>query len=236
MEWSPRKFMRRCRGLARSYNEIYEPHLSAPAPDVAIEHVVRYTPELRIADARYITPDIEKHKIVNNSFEELRKLPDNYPTIVYPEIMVVVAFDLYEKFKLNPWKIIPYLLSFWNSVDMRYRFLENPRYRLNIKQIVLESEPGILSYIKGHINSTNYLSYNCLQDSTKFWYEQKDVIPLDSYDLVVTMTYRKICGFYNVEEEKCTLIVYGQALSTSACHLDHERKSIKKAAIGAYDD
>lgn len=58
--------------------------------------------------------------------------------MVYPEILVVVGYDLLVPLmRRSVIEVVPYILAFWNGVDMLYRNLENPKYRINIAGILM---------------------------------------------------------------------------------------------------
>lgn len=56
---------------------------------------------------------------------------------VYPEILVIVDSSLYNVFGRKMIDMILYLMAFWNGVDMMFRPLESPKFRLNIAAIIL---------------------------------------------------------------------------------------------------
>lgn len=70
---------------------------------------------------------------LKNSTRLKRSVPDT----VYPEILVIIDHNMYKLFNKDVYRLIPYLLAFWNGVDLKYRNLENPKYRLNIAGIVI---------------------------------------------------------------------------------------------------
>lgn len=78
-----------------------------------------------------VSPEITPQILLNQ--------PENYnqDTIIQPEILVIVDFDLYSRFGQD-WKLIfPYIITFWNAVDLKFRTLHSPSYRLNIAGIII---------------------------------------------------------------------------------------------------
>lgn len=71
--------------------------------------------------------------VLTSSTKTKRSVPDT----LYPEILVIIDHSLYKLFQKNIYKMVSYLLAFWNGVDMKYRSLMNPKYRLNIAGIIL---------------------------------------------------------------------------------------------------
>ncbi|XP_034944099.1 A disintegrin and metalloproteinase with thrombospondin motifs 9-like [Chelonus insularis] len=167
-----------------------------------------------------------------------RKMTPKYTKVVYPELAIAVSYEYFKKFKFDYWTIIPYLLSFWNAVDMRYRGLENPKYRFHISQFIFEAEPGNFKFLKEN-GSPDYLTYDCVYNARNFWYEQKELIPLDSYDMIIIMTSSIICMKYDKVTNKCLPQIFGQAWPSGACSVHHNIKQIDKLAIihdnGAYE-
>ncbi|XP_034937081.1 venom metalloproteinase 3-like [Chelonus insularis] len=59
------------------------------------------------------------------------------PDVIFPELLIVVDYSLFEKFNRQHYDIVKYILAFWNSVDFRYRTFQNPKIRLNIAGIII---------------------------------------------------------------------------------------------------
>lgn len=57
------------------------------------------------------------------------------PDIIYPEILIIVDYHLYKNY--NRKTIISYLLAFWDKVDLIFRSLKNPKFKLSIAGIVI---------------------------------------------------------------------------------------------------
>ncbi|KAG8034488.1 hypothetical protein G9C98_007564, partial [Cotesia typhae] len=110
-----------------------------PVPSEMINQVRRYRRALN--DTDHLDNKIY-HIIQKIPESELKKeLPlkiiksrsrRSYPTVLYPEVLIIIDYSLNRKFEGNMKEILVYLLSYWNGVDMRFRGIENPKIRLNI--------------------------------------------------------------------------------------------------------
>lgn len=105
--------------------------------------------------------------------------------------MIVVDNSLRKKLGDISRKAIPYILNYWNSVDMRFRGLTSPEYKLNIAGIVFAMDDRALEYINNHVNTlaNNSLSVQeSLPESGLYWYKQNNTISISNYDILLTMT------------------------------------------------
>ncbi|XP_011302463.1 venom metalloproteinase 2 [Fopius arisanus] len=139
------------------------------------------------------------------------------PDTVYPELLIVVANDLYKKLGNDFWHSTAYILAFWNSVDLRYRTFQNPKFRLNIAGIVLAEDPEVLVYLAANAEDENTtVATPALRESGTYWYARKDDIPIENYDIVVTMTSKALCNFYK-GDPNCHPGTLGMAFIAAAC-------------------
>ncbi|XP_074112191.1 A disintegrin and metalloproteinase with thrombospondin motifs like isoform X2 [Cotesia typhae] len=144
--------------------------------------------------------------------------------IVYPEILVIVDYNLTRIFNRNVKDALLYILSFWNGVDMRYRSIEHPRVRLNIAGIVFTQDSQALPYLvsqNGKVSSTTI----SVTEKGKFLYLMKDSIPLDSYDIAVTMTPNTLCDLGSCN-------VLGQVRKIGkACDVNYQKQTMDRVMI-----
>ncbi|KAF7997649.1 hypothetical protein HCN44_006220 [Aphidius gifuensis] len=185
-----------------------------------------------------IKEPVDKSNINISKLFKSTSVTTTVPDIIYPEILVVVDDSLYQKLGGNVWEAIPYLLAFWNGVDLKYRSLDKPKWRLNIAGIVLAKD-SVLTYLDDNKRELVKVELDkALDHSGVFWYKQNDTIPIDSYDLVATMTAKQLCS----EEEGskyCDGGVLGVAYYACACKINTYTKSMAKVSLitdnGAYD-
>ncbi|KAK0163867.1 hypothetical protein PV328_002553 [Microctonus aethiopoides] len=77
---------------------------------------------------------------INNTLERFKSSIRTKRAIqdtIYPEILVIVDSSLYNVFGGHMVVMILYLMAFWNGVDMMFRPLESPKFRLNIAAVIL---------------------------------------------------------------------------------------------------
>ncbi|XP_063972483.1 A disintegrin and metalloproteinase with thrombospondin motifs like [Diachasmimorpha longicaudata] len=156
------------------------------------------------------------------------------PNTVVPRILVVVAHDIFEIFDKNHIDAIVYLVAFWNGVDLRYRYFENPKFRLNIAGIVLTEDSKALEYMTAHvIDETTVEVFDTQDGSRRYWYARGHDIPFDTYDVVVTMTSKQMCEFPPDEKEKgvCKGGILGIADVGGACARSDSSKELLNVAI-----
>ncbi|XP_044595285.1 venom metalloproteinase 3-like [Cotesia glomerata] len=185
----------------------------------------------------YTIPDqLNKHLPPIEAFTLKRyRSKRSIPEIIYPEILVIVDHGLNERIGGSIRDKLLYLLAFWNGVDMRYRSLENPRIRLNIARILLAEDR--LPYVTVNLKSNYFLMNHVtsLRAQGNWLFKMNETIPLDSYDLAVTMIPNLFC------EDKigpnCTIV--GQAFLHGACKTLFLNKTTNKASfirdVGGFD-
>ncbi|XP_057325656.1 A disintegrin and metalloproteinase with thrombospondin motifs like [Microplitis mediator] len=156
--------------------------------------------------------------------------------VLYPEILLLVDYTLYSKIGGNIWDAVPYLLSFWNGVDIMYRTLTEPKYRLNIAAILLAKDPEALEYIQ-HLQYPNIDVDTTLTFSGYWLYQNREVFPIDSYDIAVTMTSHTLW----VKDKKTNTFrdgILGVAWVSGACGVSRYNGNMTKTAVvhdeGAY--
>lgn len=169
-----------------------------PVPERLQEEILNYVKEEinESDDAHYhiVTriPQLTKNSTEFRAVFEIpheRRAKRAIPKVLYPQILVVLDNDYFVKLGNNIIGMMPYLLSFWNGVDLMYRSIENPKIRLNIAAIVYAGDNRALSYMANNRFTSNQLKgAEALRASGEFWYQQQSTIPLKSYDVIATMT------------------------------------------------
>ncbi|XP_057326905.1 A disintegrin and metalloproteinase with thrombospondin motifs like [Microplitis mediator] len=160
------------------------------------------------------------------------------PSIVYPEVLVIVDYNLYQQLGGSYQKAVPYILSFWNGVDMKYRGLQNPRYRLNIAGILLAEDPTALIYLeRSKINIIDSIdAHVSLQMSSQWLHRHTSAIPSDLYDVAVTMTKNQLY-MRNERTGAYDEYIFGRAWISGACKKNNEYGDQRSAVMhddGAY--
>ncbi|KAK0171977.1 hypothetical protein PV328_005360 [Microctonus aethiopoides] len=149
------------------------------------------------------------------------------PSVVYPEILVVIGHDLYQLFNKRKSELIPYILAFWNGVDMNYRNLENPKYRLNIAGILIAMDSRALEYMAKNMYSNQILDIiKAVDDFGKWLFKQNQSIPINSYDAAITMTS------YRLYDPKFPQqLILGIAFISNACTVNVNQKNVVKTGV-----
>ncbi|CAG5079060.1 Similar to Venom metalloproteinase 3 (Eulophus pennicornis) [Cotesia congregata] len=156
------------------------------------------------------------------------------PDTLYLEVLIIVDYPLLNK--IGQANIINYLLTFWNQVDILYRALNRPLYKINIAGIVLPKDGEVLEYfykdpIYGWISrSLEFKDF--LSNNAKWLYKNQEIFPLDSYDLAITMTSRE-------QRTKWTSSGYRSSAGISyigqVCQVNHYYRTRENNAI-VFDD
>ncbi|KAK0180075.1 hypothetical protein PV327_005755 [Microctonus hyperodae] len=173
-------------------------------------------------------------KLPRNSMSSKQRMKRFIPSVIYPEILVVIGYDLLRLLHRSIIGSVPYMLALWNNVDMLYRNLENPKYRLNIAGILVAQDPQAFEYMTKNKYSAKKLNMdNTLNDFGKWLFKQDQYIPVNSYDVAITMTSYKLHD--ETLDSNFDGFVAGVAHISSACEVITHEKNVKKTAI-VYDN
>ncbi|XP_008547409.1 A disintegrin and metalloproteinase with thrombospondin motifs 18 isoform X1 [Microplitis demolitor] len=146
-----------------------------------------------------------------------------YPSIVYPEILVIVDNALFKKLGSNVRDVVTHILAFWNGVDLLFRNLESPKFRFNIEAILIIEDPDGFTKLE---YAPNKIDANELPSTIGKWlYRNKNAFPLDSYDVAVLMTSNYLISRRN------ETILGGISNSAGACKILHGSKFVAKTTF-----
>ncbi|XP_057321046.1 A disintegrin and metalloproteinase with thrombospondin motifs like [Microplitis mediator] len=154
-----------------------------------------------------------------NQMTSYSSLP--YPTIVYPEILVIVDNALFKKLGSNVRDVVIHILAFWNGVDLLFRNLESPKFRFNIEAIIIVEAPlGFtnLKFAPDKIDATQLL-----RSVGRWLYSYQWAFPIDSYDIAVLMTSNNLLG-------ESGYSIGGKTYPAKACKTLHKSKRVVKTA------
>ena len=76
---------------------------------------------------------------------------------VYPEILVVMDYQLFKIFGFSVSKARKYIVSYFNAVNLRYKMFTQPRIELNIAGIVLSQTKSSLPFISSNLKQKDML-------------------------------------------------------------------------------
>ncbi|KAK0181975.1 hypothetical protein PV327_000151 [Microctonus hyperodae] len=231
------KYGKRMVGMIRSENLIIRPVPNRFYTSMRYGRSINEIPESERNDYHY---HIVYKSAINNKLEQFKsstRMKRGIQDTVYPEILVIVDESLYNIFERNILSAVMYLMAFWNGVDMMYRSLENPKFRLNIPAIILVEDKDLLSYISSNQIESNGLHYNkAFDDYSKWLYKNlPSSIDKNSYDVAVTMTRLDFCDVTNNLKQCSKKETLGIASIFGACCIDDNLNMINKTMM-IHDD
>ncbi|XP_034948287.1 venom metalloproteinase 3-like [Chelonus insularis] len=148
----------------------------------------------------YKVPDGRQYlnKLLNPLQNLWNNQPNKYSQIntVYPEIMVVIDYPLFQKMNYSLDFAVRYTLAFFNAVDLKYRSFDTPKYRLNVAGIIVAADPEALPYAQEVYYNTKPALLNAdvlLQQSEPWMGWLGQMIGHDSFDTAITLTSRTLC-------------------------------------------
>ncbi|KAH0557365.1 hypothetical protein KQX54_004676 [Cotesia glomerata] len=164
-----------------------------------------------------------------NYYQNLQK--SRIPKIIYPKVLVVVDYQLL--INIGEDKIMMYVLHRWNLIDMVYRGLRSPQFKFNIAGIVISTGPDSLKYLSDssyYVNNVKNVDINASLNLFKRWlFHHNHIIPINSYDLGITMISKQtIPSYYS---ESGTISVNGEAFKGTACVTDYGRQEVLKVGV-----
>ncbi|KAH0954743.1 hypothetical protein HN011_007969 [Eciton burchellii] len=161
-----------------------------------------------------------------------RRTKRDAPSIIYPEILVVVDYNEYKALGANIEQAIRYLFSFWNGVDLRYRLLTTPKIRFNIAGIVLALDPNATPYLeKNRYKGSTVDADRALRAMADYFYRETR-FPSDFYDMAISMTRLDLCNMFT--DDHCDTSTLGFAYVAGACDRNATKQSSE--AVGIIED
>ncbi|KAJ8665228.1 hypothetical protein QAD02_006890 [Eretmocerus hayati] len=154
---------------------------------------------------------------------QLHVSPEKGVTI-YPEILVIVdrrTFSLHGK---DLKRLIRYMATFWNGVDLRFREFREPQIRLNIAGIIVPKEVEAVPYLESHRlrNDTELetiLASETLETMKHFFNKTfpRDLCP---FDVAFAFTPRKLGHIYDHGEPTLYDAIKGITNIGGACRTE----------------
>ncbi|KAK0076916.1 hypothetical protein PV326_010440 [Microctonus aethiopoides] len=167
-----------------------------------------------------------------NISEGSRRTKRSNNDIVFPEILVIVDYDFFKIFRKDVYQTIKYLVGFWNGVDLGFRSLESPKFRLNIAGILIAEDESALSYISSNKLGPGNLKTADAIESSRYWLYKYlyPMIDRNNYDVAITMTSLALCDT-SMFRQRCDIGQTGLSLDSGACDVDDYFRFVNKAAI-----
>ncbi|XP_076748746.1 A disintegrin and metalloproteinase with thrombospondin motifs like [Xylocopa sonorina] len=172
----------------------------------------------------------KSHKNFNiiNPLTRMYKIPD----IVYPEVLIVVDYNLYEMLGKNVDQAMQYVVAFWNGVDLRYRVLTNPKIRLNIAGIVVAMDKNAVPYIEDSLVDPTLVDADQILHGMGNYFYKENRFPWKIYDFVMSNTKLNLC--IKIDEQLCDPATLGYAYVAGACNRNRTTKFSE--AVGVAED
>ena len=149
------------------------------------------------------------------------------PSIIRPEILVVVDEKLYSKLANNAARVNKYVRNFWNAVNLRYKTITNPRIELNIAGIIIGKSSSDTPYLKNSkVSGDTFAAQSALDKMGKYFYSTETRFPI--FDLVVTLTGLDMCSSSGGGCRKSTA---GFAYVGGACVVNKRLSKINSVAL-----
>ena len=79
---------------------------------------------------------------VKNTIDDNQRRRRSAPSVVRPEVLVVVDSTLYDKLGKDTSAINQYIRNFWSAVNLRFKTISNPKVELNIAGIFIAKTPA----------------------------------------------------------------------------------------------
>ena len=128
----------------------------------------------------YLIPEIVKTEKAENQRQRR-----SAPSVVRPEVLVVVDSTLYAKLGKDTSATNQYIRNFWSAVNLRFRTISNPKVELNIAGIVISKTPASTPYLeKSKVSSNTFNAATALDLMGKHYYKAAS-LNLPIFDMVV---------------------------------------------------
>eukprot|EP00092_Neocalanus_flemingeri_P005526 GFUD01005956.1.p1 GENE.GFUD01005956.1~~GFUD01005956.1.p1 ORF type:complete len:489 (-),score=121.51 GFUD01005956.1:182-1648(-) len=179
-------------------------------------HTLNDTPEHIVMKQKIIdlSNDYMPPAILKNANVEIKRQRRSAPSVVKPEILVVVDSTLYAKLGKDTSAVTQYITNFWSALNLRFRTISNPRVELNIADIVISNTPADTPYLKNSkVSSKTFNAATALDLMAKHYYKAAS-LNLPIFDLVVALTALDMC---TMEGSSCKKNTAGYAYVGGAC-------------------
>ncbi|XP_057326988.1 venom metalloproteinase 3-like [Microplitis mediator] len=164
----------------------------------------------------------------NSSHEYEHKNLQSIPDKVYPELLLIIDYGVYIKYHEKQ-QLFPYLSTFWSIVNMIYRPLKNPEFKISFAGIMIAQDSKVIH----RMNKDNYqsqetsrLNYEKVSlNVSEYLYSKQIIIPKESFDVFIIITTKKYSGD---NEDSITL---GLAVNGGACKENTKKKQLDRSII-----
>ena len=186
------------------------------------KHVVTQLKSKDLAND-YLIPEA-----VKNTKDDNQRRRRSAPSVVRPEVLVVVDSTLYDKLGKDTSAINQYIRNFWSAVNLRFKTISNPMVELNIAGIVIAKTPASTPFLKNSkVSSKTFNAATALDLMSKHYYKANS-FNLPVFDMVVALTALDMCA---MKGSTCKKNTAGYAYVGGACVTNKRLKKINSVAI-----
>ncbi|XP_058793271.1 A disintegrin and metalloproteinase with thrombospondin motifs like [Phymastichus coffea] len=133
---------------------------------------------------------------------------------LYLEILVAVDYNLYKKLGENIDDALEYIISFWSSVDLRFRPLRSPRIYINLAGIVIAKDDNAMYYIQENKDVWGRVDGNAVIFEQGKYFKNKNQTA--NHDILVTLTGEDVC-IVDTVRDVCKSETIGASLIGASC-------------------
>ena len=114
-------------------------------------------------------------------------------TKVYPEILVMVDYSLYQRLQYSLSDTQNYVISYFNTVNFRFSGLSRPAVELMLVGVVVATSPSSLPYLTTGYDGAVLDAAQALDAMGRYYYNSRPDLP--RHDLVVALTAKDLASF-----------------------------------------
>lgn len=112
---------------------------------------------------------------------------------VYPEILVMVDYSLYQRLGYSLSDTQNYVISYFNTVNFRFSGLSQPRVELMLVGVVVATSPSSLPYLNTGYDGAVLDAAKALDAMGRYYYSYRPGLP--RHDLVLALTTKDLAAF-----------------------------------------
>ena len=177
--------------------------------------------------------EVPENTVPSPSLLEIVKLTRSkrsIPSIVQPEILIVVDKSLYHQLGSDDSAVNNYVRNFWNAVNLRFRLISSPRVELNIAGIIISKSSAQTPYLRdSKVSGNMFEARKALDLMGKHFYKSDSSLPI--FDMAVTMTSLDMCRYKTGGRGGCNKNTVGYAYVGGACVVNKALRKVNSVAI-----
>ncbi|GBM70764.1 A disintegrin and metalloproteinase with thrombospondin motifs 16 [Araneus ventricosus] len=158
-----------------------------------------------------------------------RSKRSSFPSHAWPEVLLLVDYDIYSVHGFSKKEARRYYVSFLNGVDLRFKAISNPKINLILSGIVVAESREATPYLEFNRVSSpkgDLLDGDRALDDLAHYLYAVDGLP--EYDLAVVLTRMDMCI---IAGRECSQNINGYAIRAGACSVFKGLERVNKIAI-----